>query len=180
MKPLGPLDFHFGGPGVEGPHKYQPGGYHPVHLGDVYHQRGTRWCTSLATVPILLCGSRATSNHLLRREYFGISQLFLVIASPTTNNPSAMMYSRYVSLKFAIAKLAGKVNELKIYHHLASRVGTHPVSGRVVALLDHFEVRGPNGEHDLLALQVIGPNLADMLEEDPDDVIRPGIKSLPH
>lgn len=39
MKPLGPLDFHFGGPGVEGPHLYRPGGYHPVHLGDVHHQR---------------------------------------------------------------------------------------------------------------------------------------------
>jgi len=32
-------DFFFAGPEVEGPHRYQPGGYHPVHLGDVYCQR---------------------------------------------------------------------------------------------------------------------------------------------
>ena len=39
MEPLSPLDFYFAGPEVESPHQYRPGGYHPVHLGDVYHQR---------------------------------------------------------------------------------------------------------------------------------------------
>ena len=39
MEPLSPLDFYFAGPEVESPDRYRPGGYHPVHLGDVYHQR---------------------------------------------------------------------------------------------------------------------------------------------
>jgi len=34
-----PLDFYFAGPGSENPDWYQPGGYHPVHLGDVYRER---------------------------------------------------------------------------------------------------------------------------------------------
>ena len=32
-------DFYFAGPEVESPDRYRPGGYHPVHLGDIYHQR---------------------------------------------------------------------------------------------------------------------------------------------
>lgn len=39
MEPLTPQDFYFAGPGVESPDRYRPGGYHPVHLGDVYYQR---------------------------------------------------------------------------------------------------------------------------------------------
>ena len=36
---LTPLDFYFAGPDVESPHRYRPGGYHPVHLGDVFCER---------------------------------------------------------------------------------------------------------------------------------------------
>lgn len=57
------------------------------------------------------------------------------------------------------------------------QMGIHPGSGRALALLDRFEVQGPNGEHDVLALQVIGPHLGDMFKDDPD-VIQTGIKSL--
>ena len=39
MDSLTPLDFYFAGPDVESPNRYRPGGYHPVHLGDVYCQR---------------------------------------------------------------------------------------------------------------------------------------------
>ena len=39
MEQLTPRDFYLAGPEVESPDRYQPGGYHPVHLGDVYHQR---------------------------------------------------------------------------------------------------------------------------------------------
>jgi len=39
MEPLTPPDFYFAGPGLEDPLRYLPGGYHPVHLGDVYCER---------------------------------------------------------------------------------------------------------------------------------------------
>jgi serine/threonine-protein kinase SRPK3 len=39
MDPLSPRDFCFAGPDLEGPDRYQPGGYHPIYLGDVYCQR---------------------------------------------------------------------------------------------------------------------------------------------
>lgn len=39
LKPLKSIDFHFASSDVESPHLYQPGGYHPVHLGDIYCDR---------------------------------------------------------------------------------------------------------------------------------------------
>ena len=39
MVSLKPHDFYFAGPDAESPDRYQLGGYHPVHLGEVYHQR---------------------------------------------------------------------------------------------------------------------------------------------
>jgi len=39
MEPLSPLDFYFANLDAEYPDAYRPGGYHPVHLGDVYCQR---------------------------------------------------------------------------------------------------------------------------------------------
>jgi len=39
MGPLSSLDFYLAGPELESPGRYRPGGYHPVHLGDLYCQR---------------------------------------------------------------------------------------------------------------------------------------------
>ena len=76
-----------------------------------------------------------------------------------------------------MADLTGENNEVKIYRHLASRSGTHPGSDRVLSPLDHFKVHGPNGEHDVLAFQVVGHHLEDMLTTD-SSVIRRAIKPL--
>ena len=39
MELLTPLDCSFDYPDIESPRRYQPGGYHPVHLGDIYCRR---------------------------------------------------------------------------------------------------------------------------------------------
>ncbi|KAF9643907.1 hypothetical protein BDM02DRAFT_3103731, partial [Thelephora ganbajun] len=83
----------------------------------------------------------------------------------------------YVVLKFAVAKLTGRNAEIKIHLHLASQPGTHPGSDYVLAFLGHFRVQGTNGEHDMLAFQVIGPHLEAMFNDKPT-VIRQTIK--PH
>jgi len=87
--------------------------------------------------------------------------------------------SRYVALKFAVAELTGRNNEIRIYRHLASRSETHPGSDRILALLDHFRVQGVNGEHDVLVLQVIGPHLEAMFDDEPT-AIQQTIKPLMH
>ena len=76
-----------------------------------------------------------------------------------------------------MAELTGRNNEIRIHRHLASRAGARPGSDHVLAPLDHLKVRGPNGEHDVLVSQVLGPHLEYMLDEEPS-VFRQAIKSL--
>jgi serine/threonine-protein kinase SRPK3 len=78
-----------------------------------------------------------------------------------------------------VAELTGKNSEIKIHRHLASQSGIHPGSDRILALLDHFKVQGVNGEHDVLVLQVIGPQLEAMFDEEPT-AVQQAIKSLVH
>ena len=87
--------------------------------------------------------------------------------------------SRYVALKFTVAGLTGKNNEIKIHRHLASQSGSHPGSEHVIALFDHFRVHGTNGEHDVLVLQVLGPHIDAMFDEEPS-IVQQSIKSLVH
>ena len=147
---------------------------------------GTGLSINLDSVPIPLFGWRATSSRLLKRElsvrpriaicHFGAASPRGVFQSLTG---VSLYYSRYVALKFAVAELTGKNNEIKIYRHLASQTGTHPGSERVLALLDDFRVQGVNGEHNVLVLQVVGPRLGAMFNEEPT-VIQQSIKSLVH
>jgi len=87
--------------------------------------------------------------------------------------------SRYVALKFIVAELTDRNREIKIHRHLGSQSGAHPGSDRVLALLDHFKVLGANGEHDVLVLQVTGPHLEAMFDDEPT-VIQQKIKPLMH
>ena len=65
-----------------------------------------------------------------------------------------------------MADRTGKNNEIKIHHHLASRSGTHPGSAHVITILDHFQIQGPNGEHDVVVSQIVGPHLEAMSYDD--------------
>lgn len=78
-----------------------------------------------------------------------------------------------------MAELTGRNSEIQIYRHLVSRSGSHPGSDRVIAFLDYFKVQGVNGEHDVLVLQVIGPHLEAMFDDEPT-VIQQTIMSLAH
>ena len=134
-------------------------------------------------MPIPQFGSHATFIWPLRREsLWSRIPTYQFATFPHHRRPPLLTIpptrSRYVALKFVVAELTSRNNEIKIYRHLALRSGTHPGSDRVLALLDHFEVQGVNGEHDVLVLQVTGPHLEDIFDE--PTVIPHAIKSLAH
>ena len=122
-------------------------------------------------VPIPPSGSHATSylpnERKLSRSFVTATTVYISFQGlPPLTTP--FKCSRYVSLKFVVAALTGKSNEIKIYRHLASQSGPpHPGSKYILTPLDEFRVRGVNGEHDVLVLPVLGPHLEDMLDENP-------------
>jgi serine/threonine protein kinase len=71
---------------------------------------------------------------------------------------------RYVVLKTLLAKMAKLPNESKILRHLARTAGLI-FPEHVVALLDGFKHRSPNGNHLCFVFELMGPCVNHMLEE---------------
>ncbi|KAF4339008.1 CMGC SRPK kinase [Fusarium beomiforme] len=113
---------------------YHPGGYHPVHLGDVINER----------------------YRIIRKVGWGqFSTVWLAVD---------MQLSLYVSLKIIVAdQPKNKGKEVSLYKsHLQ-----HGCTG-VVALHDVTKITGPNGKHDGLVLEIMGPDLNAFLDKRPE------------
>jgi serine/threonine-protein kinase SRPK3 len=54
--------------------------------------------------------------------------------------------------------------ELDILAHLAERDTTHAGSAHVLRLLDHFQHTGPNGTHECLITELLGPAVDELLD----------------
>jgi len=50
----------------------------------------------------------------------------------------------------------------------------HPGSLHLIRMLDHFKLDGPNGTHDCLVLELLGPSVPDLLEAHFQDERLPG------
>ncbi|RAK80833.1 kinase-like protein [Aspergillus fijiensis CBS 313.89] len=105
--------------GVEKLENYQPGGYHPIMVGDLLHDR----------------------YHIADKlGYGGYSTVWLALDTHL---------KRYVALKVnATDSLSSETAVLKaLSASLPPSAAVHPGRGLVPVLLDEFEVQGPNGNH---------------------------------
>ncbi|RBA19856.1 CMGC/SRPK protein kinase [Fusarium proliferatum] len=115
-------------------HRYEAGGYHPLALGDV------------------LEGGRYKILHKLGWGSYS-----------TTWAAKDQKDDLYVALKVTISE-AKESRELKVLQALSSQPNNHPGWHYVNKMLDHFTILGPNGSHDCLVLELVGPNVADVVE----------------
>ncbi|KAI9724760.1 MAG: hypothetical protein M1812_000035 [Candelaria pacifica] len=67
----------------------------------------------------------------------------------------------YVALKINVADLTDQSSELKVLKHLAEHPNG-PGTPHLLDLLDNFMVEGPNGRHDVLVVEIVGPRLKDI------------------
>ncbi|KAJ5958578.1 uncharacterized protein N7479_005728 [Penicillium vulpinum] len=105
--------------GVETLEEYQPGGYHPIMIGDVLHGR----------------------YHIADKLGFGAYSTVWLARDAHMN--------RYVTLKVSIAdsiQHETKVLQALSAPHPSS-LPIHSGRGLVPVFLDEFEVQGPNGKH---------------------------------
>ncbi|KAF9074066.1 kinase-like domain-containing protein [Rhodocollybia butyracea] len=112
---------------------YRPGGLHPVHLGDTFHN------------------NRYTVVHKLGHGTF--STVWLVRDSIT---------DRYAALKIIISESTKVVSEVAVFHHLqqpSNKDIDNEDKDYVVHLLDEFNHHGPNGTHQCIVTEVLGPSL---------------------
>ncbi|KAG6119860.1 hypothetical protein E4U13_007213 [Claviceps humidiphila] len=114
---------------VESIDRYEPGGYHPVALGDV------------------LKDGRYKILHKLGWGSHG-----------TTWAARDQRDDRYVAVKIMVSKVEDS-RELRMLRALSSLPKDHPGSSYVNHMLDHFTLVGPNGTHNCLVLELVGPNV---------------------
>ncbi|KAJ5240623.1 uncharacterized protein N7469_002214 [Penicillium citrinum] len=68
----------------------------------------------------------------------------------------------YVAVKILVAEATnGEMREAQIMQKLASH---HPRPKHVVHLLDNFELKSPNGCHQCLVFELLGPNVPDTID----------------
>ncbi|KAF5989670.1 CMGC/SRPK protein kinase [Fusarium bulbicola] len=114
-------------------HRYRPGGYHPVALGDSLNDKRYK---------------------VLHKLGWG--------SYSTTWAAKDQLYNCYVALKITVAE-AKRSNEIEVLQKLAATPRNHYGSCYVNQMLDHFTVIGPNGSHDCLVLELVGPNVSDVI-----------------
>ncbi|RAH67894.1 serine protein kinase [Aspergillus aculeatinus CBS 121060] len=103
---------------VEPVEEYRPGGYHPVHLGDVFHQRYE------------ITGKLAFGQY---------STVWLA--------KDRQLESRQVVLKISKSEASQNNSELSFLLTLSCSDTAHPGRRHVIEILDHFSHTGPNGTH---------------------------------
>ncbi|KAK5077816.1 hypothetical protein LTR70_004397 [Exophiala xenobiotica] len=108
---------------------YEVGGLHPVLIGDTFHN------------------GRYTVLHKL--GYGGFSTVWLA---------RDQQAERYVALKILSVAGSRSVNEIAIQRHIFGS-GTARDDLPISRIIDRFTFKGPNGRHTCLVLQMAGPSL---------------------
>ncbi|RAK80077.1 serine protein kinase [Aspergillus fijiensis CBS 313.89] len=110
---------------VEPVEEYRPGGYHLVHLGDVFHQR-------YEITGKLAFGQYSTGWLAKDRQLLGCNALQGLATGV---------------LKISKSEASQSNSELSFLLTLSCSDTAHPGRRHVVEILDHFSHTGPNGTH---------------------------------
>ncbi|KAI0115513.1 kinase-like domain-containing protein [Nemania sp. FL0031] len=122
--------------------RYRPGGYHPILLGDLFHDQRYKVIQKL--------GWGTYSTTWVARDQVDNRNVALKVSmSEKSNDSEAHILS-------AISKLS-------------EEYGNHPGRHHLVQMLDRFTVYGPNGTHDCLVLELFGPSVHDVVHSLDDD-----------
>ncbi|RDL40057.1 Uncharacterized protein BP5553_00036 [Venustampulla echinocandica] len=124
---------------VEDVANYKPGGYHPVHLGDVLPKKS---------------GTREPRYRVLQK--LGHGSFATVWLARDTHGDYG-----FVAVKISVSCTTGTNNETNILRWLRANKQDHAGSGHVIRLLDDFAIQGPNGTHECLVTEVV-MNISDV------------------
>ena len=121
--------------------RYCVGGFHPVHIGDRFHDR----------------------YQIFHKLGFGsFSTVWLA---------KDLKLARYVSLKIVAADQTPDSSEIRILRHLELKRKPSlchrmvPTGNEfVLQVLDQFQIHGPNGTHLCIVGELLGPNIIQVME----------------
>ena len=71
--------------------------------------------------------------------------------------------NQYVAIKVSVSEVTHR-RELGVLQAISALPRSHHGWSRVSQLLDHFTLAGPDGTHDCLVLELLGPSVVDVVE----------------
>jgi len=116
----------------EAPSDYVKGGYHPVKIGDLFHNR----------------------YHVVRKLGWGHFSTVWLCWDLTEKKFVALKV-----VKSAAHYTETALDEIKLLKCVRETDGTNPFRERTVQLLDDFKISGINGTHVCMVFEVLGHNL---------------------
>lgn len=116
----------------EAPSDYVKGGYHPVKIGDLFHNR----------------------YHVVRKLGWGHFSTVWLCWDLTEKKFVALKV-----VKSAAHYTETALDEIKLLKCVRETDGTNPFRERTVQLLDDFKISGVNGTHVCMVFEVLGHNL---------------------
>lgn len=118
-------------------HRYKSGGYHPIHLGD--------------------CLNQGRYRILHKLGWGGYSTVWAA---------KDQKLDIYVAVKISVSEIHHHQMDryLEIMRRITRSSSTHLGAGSVVQMLEHFQLQGPNGTHECLVLELLGPSIPDVLD----------------
>lgn len=120
---------------IENVYDYESGGHHPVHIGDVFHER---------------------YRVIHKLGHGGYSTVWLC-------HDSSEGGRRYVALKIMMAEVStSDCPELRIGRLVVAKLGKELSSQHFCLPLDKFEIEGPNGIHYVFVYPVLGPRVSEI------------------
>jgi hypothetical protein len=128
---------------LEDPARYQPGGYHPIAIGDELHDGRYRVIHRISHGAYSTVWMAMDQHHQSSADGRGTRARYVAVKIGTASyeNKEASLLRRLCSPDLAMADTA------------------HDVSRCVVAILDEFEIHGPNGTHHCVVTELLGPSI---------------------
>lgn len=138
--------------------KYCPGGYHPIHIGDVFQDGRYTIVQKL--------GFGGFSTVWLARDNLYAIILLTTYSSWSVPDWSSRKQSN-VSIKVVVSDHSeSHSRELGILQHLKEKGDSnHPGCQYVSQLLDSFHHEGPNGRHLCVVMEVLGPEIPAVMDK---------------
>ena len=134
-------------------HRYYQGGYHPIILGEFLHSGRYKVLHKL--------GWGGYSTVWLARDQRLYDQ-YEFHAIEANWKYSRCRNEVYVAIKIGVAEAYGKeIRELQVMKQLAASC---PRPKHTVLMLENFHLKGPNGSHNCLVFELLGPNIPDIID----------------
>lgn len=131
--------------------RYQPGGYHPIQLGDVLKDGRYKILHKLGW------GGYSTTWAAKDQRYFYLVRLEYETVFTNLLSDSE---GQYVAIKVSVSDMR-QTHKLEILRAISALPRHHPGWSHLNHILDHFTVVGPNGTHNCFVLELVGPSVTE-------------------